>query len=260
MNRRIAVFTNGFSNEFIEHVVTGLQMKAKEDGVDIFIFVTFCTAGAYELQNKCQLNLFHLPDPKDFDGAIMLTNTYNFPDEQERVCARFQREGVPMLSLEVDVPDMSCIKSENYKGVRDLATHLVEHHNAKKIIYVNGISENVENKIRRQALIDVLSEHGMELYEEFHGDFGFYTAYIQMKQSLDAGNDLPDAIVCANDNMALGINSALNEHGYNVPDDVLLTGFDMSKDGQYTFPILATVSRGWENFGQLAYEDRKSVV
>ena len=257
MNRRIAVFTNGFSNEFIEHVVTGLQMKAKEDGVDIFVFVTFCTAGAYELQNKCQLNLFHLPDPKDFDGAIMLTNTYNFPDEQERVCARFQREGVPMLSLEVDVPDMSCIKSENYKGVRDLATHLVEHHNAKKIIYVNGISENVENKIRRQALIDVLSEHGMELYEEFHGDFGFYTAYIQMKQYLDAGNDLPDAIVCANDNMALGINSALNEHGYNVPDDVLLTGFDMSKDGQYTFPILATVSRGWENFGQLAYDKLK---
>ncbi len=254
MNKRIAVFTNGFSNEFVEHVVTGLQKKAAEDGVDIFVFVTYCAAGDNELQNKCQLNIFHLPDPESFDGAVMLTNTYNFPDEQERVCARFQRAGVPMLSLEVEVPGMSCIKTENYKGVYDLATHLVEHHNAKKIIFVNGIEGNVENTIRRQALIDVLQEHGLELFDEFKCDFGFYTTFLTMNSYLNEGKELPDAFVCANDHMALGINSSLTEHGYSVPKDVLLTGFDMSKDGQLTYPILATVSRGWEKFGEIAYE------
>lgn len=254
MNKRIAVFTNGFSNEFVEHVVTGLQKKAAEDGVDIFVFVTYCAAGDNERQNKCQLNIFHLPDPESFDGAVMLTNTYNFPDEQERVCARFQRAGVPMLSLEVEVPGMSCIKTENYKGVRDLATHLIEHHNAKKIIFVNGIEGNVENTIRRQALIDVLEEHGMKLFDEFKSDFGFYTTFLMMNRYLEEGKELPDAFVCANDHMALGINSSLTEHGYSVPKDVLLTGFDMSKDGQLTFPILATVSRGWEKFGEIAYE------
>lgn len=254
MNKRIAVFTNGFSNEFVEHVVTGLQKKAAEDGVDIFVFVTYCAAGDNERQNKCQLNIFHLPDPESFDGAVMLTNTYNFPDEQERVCARFQRAGVPMLSLEVEVPGMSCIKTENYKGVRDLATHLIEHHNAKKIIFVNGIEGNVENTIRRQALIDVLEEHGMKLFDEFKSDFGFYTTFLTMNRYLEEGKELPDAFVCANDHMALGINASLTEHGYSVPKDVLLTGFDMSKDGQLTFPILATVSRGWEKFGEIAYE------
>ena len=49
MNKRIAVFTNGFSNEFIEYVVTGLQKKAKEDGVDIFVFVTYCSPSDHEL-------------------------------------------------------------------------------------------------------------------------------------------------------------------------------------------------------------------
>lgn len=253
-NNRIAVFTNGFSNEFIEHILSGLQRKAKADCVDIFVFVTYCSANSHVLQNKCQLNIFHLPDPEKFDGAIMLTNTFNFPDEQERVCARFQRAGVPMISLEIDVPDMSCIKSENYKGVRDLAVHLIEEHNARKIVYVNGIAGNAENSIRRQALIDVLHEHGLELHAEFECDFGFYTAYLQINNYLDKGNEMPDAIVCANDEMALGINSALNERGYSVPEDVLLTGFDMIKSGQNTFPILSTVSRGWENFGELAYD------
>ena len=74
MNNRIAVFTNGFSNEFIEHVVTGIQKKAAADGVDLFVFVTYCAAYDSDLQNKCQLNIFHLPDPATFDGAIMLTN------------------------------------------------------------------------------------------------------------------------------------------------------------------------------------------
>ena len=254
MNNRIAIFANGFSNEFVEQVVSGLQRKAKADGIDLFLFVTYCSPGDHELQNKCQLNIFHLPEPDEFDGAIMLTNTYNFPDEQERVCARFQRAGVPMLSLEVDVPNMSCIKTENYKGIKELAEHLIAHHNAKKIIYVNGVEGNVENQTRRQALIDVLNEHGLELYDEFICDFGFFTAYLQMKWFLEAGKELPDAIVCANDNMALGVDSALTEKGYNVPEDVLLTGFDMIKDGQHTFPILSTVSRGWDKFGELAYD------
>ena len=48
--------------------------------------------------------------------------------------------------------------SENYKGVSELTEHLITHHNAKKIIYVNGIEGNVENNVRRQAVIDVLSE------------------------------------------------------------------------------------------------------
>ena len=254
MNKKIAVFANGFSNEFIEYVVTGMQKRAKEDGIDIFVFVSYCSLISPELQNKCQLNLFHLPNPDDFDGAIMLTNTYNFPDEGERVCARFQRAGVPMLSLEVEVPNMSCIKSENYKGVSELTQHLIQHHNAKKIIYVNGIEGNVENAVRRQAVVDVITENGMELYDEFNCDFSFFSAYFSMNDFLESGKELPDAVICANDHMALGVCSSLNRHGYSVPKDVIVTGFDMIKDGQSTFPILATVSRGWETFGEKAYE------
>lgn len=254
MKKRIAVFTNGFSNEFLESVLTGLHQRAKADGVDIYVFITFCASNDYEMQNKCQLNIFHLPDPNEFDGALMFTNTFNIPDEQERVCARFQRAGVPMLSLEVDVPGMSCIKSENYQGVRELALHMIEHHNAKKFIYVNGIEGNVENNIRRQVLLDVLNEHDIKLVDEFHCDFGFFTAYMEMKNYLVAGNELPDVVVCANDNMALGINSALTEMDKSVPDDVIVTGFDMINNGQFTFPILATVSRGWDKFGELAYD------
>ncbi len=254
MNKRIAVFTNGFSVEFIEYIVSGLQKKAKIDGFDIFVFVTYCSMMNHELQNKCQLNIFHLPDPVDFDGAIMLTNTYNFPDEQERVCARFQRAGVPMLSLEVDVPDMSCIKTENYKGIYELTKHLIDHHGVKKVMFVNGVKENVENTTRRRALVDALAEYGLELFYDLDGDFSFYSAYTSMSGYIEAKKEVPEAIVCANDLMAMGVYYSLLEHGINVPEDVILTGFDMVRDGQIAFPILSTVSRGWDKFGEIAYD------
>ena len=182
MNNRIAVFTNGFSSEFIEYIVTGLQKKAKIDGIDIFVFTSYCNLITPELQNVGQANIFMLPDPKDFDGAIMVTNTFNFHGESENTFERFKQAGVPILSLEVEVPEVSCIKTENYNGVRDLAAHLIEHHKVKKIIYVNGVKDNIENTIRRQALLDVLSEHNMELYDEIDSDFSFYSAYIKMKE------------------------------------------------------------------------------
>ena len=82
MKNKIAVFTNGYSNEFIEKIITGMQKQAKIDEIDIFVFVSYCAHLTPELQNKCQLNIFHLPNPQDFDGAIMLTNTFNSPYEQ----------------------------------------------------------------------------------------------------------------------------------------------------------------------------------
>ena len=254
MKHKIAVFTNGFSNEFIELVLTGLQKKAAVDGTDIFVFLTFCSQIDNDLQNKCQLNIFHLPNPDEFDGAIVLANTYNSLAEQERVCACFQRAGVPMLSLEVKIPDMSCIYSENYEGIRDLTIHLIEKHNAKTFMYVNGVAENVENLERKRALTETLAHYGRELNVELEGDFSYYNSYLRMKKYLDDGNKPTDAIVCANDLTALGICNCLHEHGYRVPEDVKVTGFDKINAGQYTSPILASVSRGWESFGEIAYD------
>lgn len=253
MNNRIAIFTSGFSNEFIQHVIGGIREKAKEDSMDIFTFVTYCTNIDSEFQNKCQLNMFHLPNPKDFDGAIMFTNTFSSTSEQEIICARFQKAGIPMISLEVEIPGMSLIKTDNYHGMYDLTEHLVTVHGVKKLIYINGFEGNVENAIRKQAVIDALGKYNLSLYDDLPGDFSFYGTYISFKNKLESGYDMPDAIVCANDNMALGICTLLAEKGYKVPNDVIVTGFDMIHEGRYTFPIIATVSKNLHTLGKATY-------
>jgi DNA-binding LacI/PurR family transcriptional regulator len=51
-----------------------------------------------------------------------------------------------------------------------------------------------------------------------------------------------DAAVCVNDAIAVGVLRALRTHGIRVPDDVAVTGFDDTDEGEFTMPSLSSVS------------------
>ena len=57
---------------------------------------------------------------------------------------------------------------------------------------------------------------------------------------LENGYELPDAIVCANDSMAVGVMDALKRYGKRIPEDVIVTGFDGIWQGQFNDPVLTT--------------------
>ncbi|MER7998433.1 LacI family DNA-binding transcriptional regulator [Streptomyces sp. NPDC095613] len=52
----------------------------------------------------------------------------------------------------------------------------------------------------------------------------------------------PDALLCLNDQLALGALRALYEHGVRVPEDVAVMGFDDVEGGRYSVPTLSTVA------------------
>ncbi len=254
-NKKIAVFANGWSGEFLKYVLEGIRKEAAKDGVDIFVYMTYIFFMDDPLQSKCQLNIFHLPNPKDYDGAIMLTNTFNLSDEQERIRALFQRAGVPMISTEVKVPGMAYMGTGNYQGVYELAEHLITVHNVKNVVYLSGIKGNEECAIRKRALCDALKAHGLTLTDTLQGDFGFYTGYILTKQWVQSGKEIPDAFVCANDHSAIGVSAALYEMGIKVPEQVIVTGFDRITEAISSFPMIASVTRRWDKFGENVYHE-----
>ena len=81
-----------------------------------------------------------------------------------------------------------------------------------------------------------------------------------MQDWIDAGNKLPDAFVCANDHMALGLIATFQKHGIEVPDQVIVTGFDHIYEARTAAPILATVSRQWDEMGEELYRELMSQI
>lgn len=256
MKRRIAIFANAWSGAFIEEVYGGIAQEAKKDNTDIYLFVTFVSAWYKAVDNVVQLDLFRLPDLNDFDGAIVLANTFNTEDEHKiakELVERAHEADIPILSLEVRVEGASFLGTENYKGMYDLTKHLITQHEVRDVVYMTGVEGNPEDAERRRAVSDALKEYGLEIRDVIPGDFGYYVAEENIRHWIEDGKELPDAFICANDLEAIGTSAALQNHGYEVPWDVIVTGFDKIKESKMTYPMLSTVTRDWETVGREAY-------
>lgn len=256
-NKKIAVFANGWSNEFIEQILEGLRSEAKKDNVDIFVFLTYSSWGDSRESCKSQLNIFHLPKPSDFDGGIILTNTFNYSDEEERVCALFKDQGIPLISTGVRIEGLPFLGNSNYKGIFELSNHILDEHNVKKVVYVSGLADSAENTERKQALVDALHNHDLDLDDVIDGDYSFYGGYHGVENWLEKNDELPDAFVCANDHMAIGVCNALEDKGYSVPDDVIVTGYDNVCEAKRNFPMIASVARRADEMGVDLYNELK---
>ena len=219
---RIALFATGWSNEYVKMVIEGLRVEAAKDGVDIFVFVSNSLIGDAPQSVKIQRSIYQMVRAEDYDGVIILANTYAYNDEVELIANKFRGTGVPMVSTEVAVPGAAFIGTNNTQGMRELATHLVEEHDVKKVVYVAGYEGNVECEERRRTLEEVLAEHGLKLSGSIRGNYEYSWTMRKIQEWIDDGNEIPDAFVCANDLMALGIVSGLHKKGYETPADVIV--------------------------------------
>ena len=83
------------------------------------------------------------------------------------------------------------------------------------------------------------------------GNFTESSGY-EIAHSIIASKDLPEAVFCANDQMALGFLRGMQESGLNAPRDMALIGFDDIPQAMIVYPKLTTVRQPLEQMGQVA--------
>jgi LacI family transcriptional regulator len=81
-----------------------------------------------------------------------------------------------------------------------------------------------------------------------------------IERLLAEGATLPRAIVCANDQTALGVMYALGQHGIDVPGDVAVTGFDDIPMARHLRPQLTTVRQPIQEIGATAFDVLHSMI
>ena len=91
------------------------------------------------------------------------------------------------------------------------------------------------------------------LFRSIHGDFSEGSGAAAARTLLDRGRrPLPEAVVCANDQMAFGVLHEFQRAGIRVPADVALTGFDDIYPSRLMDPPLTTVSQPFRELGTRA--------
>lgn len=257
--RKIAVFSTGWASEILAEYLEGLRQAFKGHDIDMFLFLNYSTIDEIEDIKRVELDIFRLPELKYYDGAVIFGNAIDYPSEVEKLVARCKKANIPVVCHGVDIDGTYKVLSDNYIGMKELTEHLIQKHNVKKINFISGAAENMDAQIRLRAVSDAMEANGLSFSE---CDDVFYTNWEVNRSynhaaSLSQNNKLPDAILCANDELAMGACLALRDNNVKVPEDVIVTGFDNILRARIFYPSIASVDQFFTKHG---YESGRILI
>jgi diguanylate cyclase (GGDEF)-like protein len=251
----IAFLANNFHSEYCHVMYTGVKSAVSELGVSLI------TIGGGNLNNPRFNDIrrnkaFDLINPDDFDGIIFQSGSlYNFITEEEFLtfCSRFSAK--PSVHIGFNKSGLSGINVDNKMGMRELVDHFIEEHHRKDIAFIRGPLCFEANE-RYSAYRESLEAHGIPYREDlvFNGTFLPEAGTAAVKEFLDIKKITFDALVGANDQMALFAMNELLRRGIKVPGDVIIGGFDNLISARACSPALTTVGQPVFELGKGALE------
>lgn len=253
--REIAVFVAGTDEEYQSSMLTGITDAAIEHNINVSVFTSYGGVLSSKQYDIGEYNIYSLAPFSRFDGAILLTNTICDTDVRKMIYNGIKEAGIPAVALDNNEnPEFYDICIDNAAAMHEIIEHVITQHGAKVLNYISGPLENPEACSRLEAFRDVMRAHQLPVDEDriFMGSFRPIDGKCAAEQILSCGLPLPDAIIAANDAMALEAVSVLEEHGVRVPEDVIVTGFDYTYYAQHHSPSLSTVARPLYDAGKAA--------
>ena len=248
----IAVIASTIDEDYQSGILSGIRQFASANGITLAHFAASGNIGGDERHDTGEYNIFSLVNFQQFDGVILLINTIQNVKYREAVLERVRHIHVPTVCIDKDVPELYSICIDNEKAMCNIVEHFILHHGYTRINYVSGPADNIDSSQRLKAYRDVLKKYGIPLEEKriYHGNFVSHDGANAVQKFLQ--DEMPQAIVCANDNMAIGVMNALAVRGIRVPEEIAVSGFDYTYNARNYAPSLTSVERPLERVGQLA--------
>ena len=251
---RIAVIIEEIGQSYQSSILDGISSAAEEFGLNILAFTSFSGDMGNARHDVGEFNIFNLPDFNDFDGAILLTNTIYYKPVGNIILDRIKKAGIPAVSIDKDVPPFFYIGIDNKTAMRKITEHMINEHGFTRFAYISGPPGNTESSDRLAGFSSVLEENKLRINEDaiYYGDFRAPTGKLAVEQFIECLPEMPQAIICANDVMAASAITTLASHGYSVPDDIAVTGFDNTYNSHNYQVELTSVERPLGLSGRLA--------
>ncbi len=241
--KNIAVLMTALDSGEQTEALRGIEEYGKEQGYNISVFLWFAGSLEKEKQKLGEVNIVTLPDLNLFDGVIVFADVFHTDTGKQVVGTVLEDLDKPVVTIGCKRDNYPSVCTDCYTAMRQVVEHYVVDHNMKRIHFVKGVEGNPDGDARYQAYVDVLTEHGIPIIPErvTKGDFYVTGGELAVQEILSFDIELPEAIICANDIMAITVCDALMRKGYRVPEDVVISGYDFSIESQEHVPGITTV-------------------
>jgi sigma-B regulation protein RsbU (phosphoserine phosphatase) len=200
--------------------------------------------------------LYDLIGEHNVDGLIAVSGTLLSGMGTEQLAQLLGRyEKLPVVSIGIPVAGLPHVVVDNETGLRQVIDHLITAHDKKKIAFIRGPGGNVEADQRLRVYREVLAAHQLPFDERRIVEGAFHTpsGRLAAQELLDRGIEI-DAVVSANDEMAIGAIETFESRGFRVPRRIAVVGFDDTDMAKFTSPALTTVRQPLYQLGRQAAE------
>lgn len=252
MKKKIALLCCGWSSEFLMEFIEGIKNSLEPESADIFIFNCYDYQEFSGYPNYTGYSIYSLIHYEDFDGIIILADLINNPRILEKERLRILQSGKPAVTINHNLNGISCIKMDNYSGAYEVVEHLIKEHGCKNIAHISGKETAIDMaeryKAYRQALEDNQIPFNMDKVYSIKNS-SYRDAYIFGKEYFTSNKELPDAFVCVNDGIALGMLKAAGEIGIKIPEQVRIVGYDNLFYARCSTPSVTTVKSNADLLG-----------
>jgi LacI family transcriptional regulator len=229
----IGVFISRFGGSFYEDILEGIHDAALKTSYELIV----CP----ESQSTRKIFTQRL-----VDGAIVFDSKIS-----SELIIKLAAKNFPIIVLDrfVDAEFIQPLLVDNQQGVREAFYHLYNQ-GARKIYFISGALDSLDNQERTAAFLSEATKNNV-MVRCFNGNFTEESGH-DVAMMIIASSDLPEAVFCANDQMAIGFIRGMKENNLKAPDDIAVVGFDDILIARYMQPTLSTVGTSRFEWGSLA--------
>ena len=266
-NKRLNIgfFTCHLDNDYAYEVCKGIDYAAKELDVNLVVFPGMYMNASYNDPKNARFDyqynsIFYYASKHTLDALIVSIGSIGSFLSESDMIAFLKNFDIPILTIEIEIPGYPCLYTEGKTGMRQAIEHLIKEHGKTKIGFVSGRKENADAKDRLDTYCQVLKENNIPVDKNriVYGDFSEFTEGI-VNDLLDKNPDL-EAIVFANDQMAIGGYTAIKARGLEIGKDILVTGYDDSPASIVLEPMLTTVHNQIMDMGYHAVHEALNLI
>lgn len=239
------------SYSFIEELADCLwEMNAK-----LFVYCT-CTDMYFGKDSEVgEEAVFSLIDYNVVDALVLLGDRIKRPDVKARILNHAREHKVPIVVAMEEYDDTYNVVYDERDGFEQLIRHVMDVHQPEKVHFIAGLADSEVSRIRESVFREVMAEYGRCVSDDMIG-YGDFWSVPAEKVVLDLihSNRVPDAIICANDVMAITACDVLQKNGFRVPEDVIVTGYDGIEDIYYSVPQITSCGCDYVEIAKAASE------
>ena len=263
MRRKIGVLLAQMEENTQKRFMQSFMTEAYAHDFDICVFSMFQKFQETELRNIGDSNIFNLIRYDVFAGLVIMLDTIQTPGLADLLLHKIKKvyDG-PVIVVDHKTDLFDYILMDHYAPIVELMNHLIDVHGFTDIAFLGGKKGHPHSLQRLDGYLDSMEAHNLPIRKDriYHGNFWFDSGKKYAKKLLSHKDDLPQAVLCANDYMAIGLASVLTENGLRIPEDIAVVGYDSNFEGQ-TAPVpLTSADIPAGNCGRLCFYKLYSAI